>query len=221
MSRSTFTRRAVLATTLALLGGLVTACADAPGTAPATAETTLAPREVASRATLIGTVGDTTLHQFTYSPSAAQTERIGAHEIRFPAGAICDPSTSSYGPGTWDAPCTPLASAITFTVRTWTDAAGHPRVRFSPDVRFVPTQTVTLYLFDKATALDRKYQAFWCPTGSRTCVNESLADPSVRTQRDPGTFYLYGRIKHFSGYNVVVDRSGEETAPSDDTGFGT
>ena len=219
MTTLTLARRAA---TLALLGGLVTACADVSGTAPAAAapEAALAPREVANRATLVATRGDTTIHQFTYAPSAALAERIGAHEIRFPAGAVCDPTTAGYGPGTWDAPCTALTLPITFTVRTWTDAAGHPRVRFSPDVRFVPTQTVTLYLHDKATALDRKYQAFWCPTGSTTCVNEALRDPSVATQRDPGTFYLYGRIKHFSGYNVVVDRSGEETAPSDDSGFG-
>ena len=202
MSRSTFTRRAVLATTLTLLGGLVTACADAPGTAPVTAEATLAPREVTSRATLLGTAGDTTLHQFTYAPSTALTERIGAHEIRFPAGAVCDPATSGYGPGTWDAPCTPLAAPITFTVRTWTDAAGHPRVRFSPDVRFVPTQTVTLYLYDKATALDKKFQAFWCPTGSRICINESLADPTLKAWVDWEHNTVYRRVKHFSGYMI-------------------
>src|SRR5688572_16943931 len=110
---------------LALLGGLITACAEAPGTAPAGSAAAPAPREVANRATLVGTSGDTAVHTFVYAPSVALTERIGAHEIRFPAGAVCDPATSSYGPGTWDAPCTPLAAPITFTVRTWTDAAGH------------------------------------------------------------------------------------------------
>jgi hypothetical protein len=185
----------------ACLGLLLGACTDAI-TAPTAA---LAPDAAPSRAVATGTVGDTATYQFTYQPASASTERFGAHEVRFPAGAVCDPRVSTYGIGTWELPCTPLTTGITFSVRTWTDAAGHPRIRFSPDVRFVPSKAVTLYLYDKAAALDKKYQAVWCPTGSALCIDEAATDPSVATQRDPGTFYLYGRIKHFSGYNVVVD----------------
>lgn len=215
MSPSLLVRRAAIAAAV-----LLAACADAPTAARTDAGPALMPGESARRALLVGAAGDTTTYRFTYSPEAATRQRMGAHEIALPAGAVCDPATSSYGPGTWDSPCTPLASSITFTVRTWADASGRPRVRFSPDVRFVPTTTVMLYLHDKEAALDRRFQTFWCPTGSPTCVNEALRDPSVATQRDPGTFFLYGRIKHFSGYNVIVDRSGEE--PIDDgSGFGT
>jgi hypothetical protein len=214
MTTPSHPRAAALAALAALAAALLGACADAPTTpaAHAAPRAALLPATTpAQPATVVGTVGDTTVHQFTYQPAAALTARIAAHEVRFPAGAVCDPRTSSYGAGTWDAPCTPLATGLTFTVRTWTDADGHPRIRFSPDVRFVPSATVTLVLYDKAAALDKRFQTVWCPTNAASCVNEAVADPSVATQRDPGTFYLYGRIKHFSGYNVVVDRSGDGT----------
>jgi hypothetical protein len=105
-----------------------------------------------------------------------------------------------------------------FTARSWTDAAGRPHLTFSPDVRFVPGKTVTLRLKDKTAAITEGSTIVWCPTGQLTCVDEARTDPTLATFRDPNTFFVYRRLKHFSGYNVVVDRSGDgETL---DGGFG-
>ncbi|MGZ8376955.1 MAG: hypothetical protein ACXW0Z_06900, partial [Gemmatirosa sp.] len=60
----------------------------------------------------------------------------------------------------------------------------------------------------------------WCRSTGGACINESLRDASLRLQRDLSNTYVYGRIKHFSGYNVVVDRDGDGI-PDDDTGGDT
>jgi hypothetical protein len=143
---------------------------------------------------------------FSYGPNTSVTVRVGAHKIVLPANAVCEPATSGYGPGTWDLPCAPLARSLTFRVKAWTDAAGRPQIRFSPDVRFVPARAVALYLYDREAANDPAFRFAWCPSGAASCVDESRADASLVPQRDPASGYLFGRIKHFSGYTVVVDR---------------
>jgi hypothetical protein len=227
--------RRSLAALAALGAAAVTACADAP-LAPTGANASLAPTDAAranttsiststsgsgSTSTTVTSGGDTSRVTFSYGPNTSVTVRVGAHKIVLPTNAVCDPSTSGYGPTTWDKPCAALSKSITFQVKAWTDAAGHPRVRFSPDVRFVPTKTVTLYLYDRAAVADPAFRFMWCPTGATTCVDESRTDASLLPKRDATGGYLYGRIKHFSGYNVVVDRAGDGSEPSDDgAGFG-
>ena len=201
---ATVTRRVALAT-LAL--GPLAACADAPS-APQSA-----PTHAPSRAVSAGS--DTSRVSFSYGPNTSVTVRVGAHRIVLPTNAVCDPATSGYGPGTWDNQCAALAKYMTFTVKAWTDAQGHPRVRFSPDVRFVPAKTVSLYLYDRVAVADPAYRFVWCPTGATTCVDESKTDPTLVPRRDASGGFLWGRIKHFSGYNVVVDRSGGDGLSSD------
>jgi hypothetical protein len=192
---------------LGIVAGLQVACGDAPS-APRSAPAD-APRRAASP-------GSVTLVTFTYNPAAALDQSLGGgHKIELPAGAVCDPALSSYGAGTWDAPCTPLKAPIDFTVRTWTDAAGRPTAVFSPDVRFVPGTVVTLRLRDKDASIASGSAILWCPTGATTCVNEAAGDASLLTSRDPGDQFVFRRLKHFSGYTVVVDRSGDGS----DSGF--
>ena len=136
-----------------------------------------------------------------------------------PAGAVCNPTTSGYGPALWDAPCVPQLLPLQFTVRTWKDAAGRPRMQVSPDVRFVPGSNVVLKFKDDVAASSAKSVIVWCPTGALTCVDESLQDASMVTKASPNNGFVYRRLKHFSGYNVVVDRSGEEPTDSS-TAFG-
>jgi len=90
------------------------------------------------------------------------------------------------------------------------DAAGHPRIDFSPALRFVRTsqasKMVMLYMKDAKAAADPSYRILWCgPTGK--CIDESRTDASVGTRRDKRTGTVYRRIKHFSGYNIAVGRS--------------
>src|SRR5262245_16851757 len=54
-------------------------------------------------------------YSFTYDPSKGVTTKLSdkLHTISIPAYGICDPAVSSYGPGTWDQPCTALTTPIT------------------------------------------------------------------------------------------------------------
>ncbi|MGZ8414507.1 MAG: hypothetical protein ACXW05_17405, partial [Gemmatirosa sp.] len=82
--------------------------------------------------------------------------------------------------------------------------------------------SVTLYLYDRAAGADPAFRFMWCPTGATYCVDESRTDASLRPKRDAAGGFLFGRIKHFSGYNVVVDRDGDGIPDDEggDTGFG-
>ena len=204
--------RAATAAALVLLGGLTAACSDAPS-APS------APRAPsAARPSL--SASETTTRTVTYRSRESLDESLGSgHRLTMPAGAVCDPKTAGYGPGTWDSPCTALRGDITFTATLWTDAAGRPQVTFHPDVRFVPGKVVTLRLRDREASITAGSAIVWCPTGQATCVDESRTDASLTTFRDPNGMFVYRRLKHFSGYNVVVDRSGEGGG-DEGTGFG-
>jgi hypothetical protein len=205
-----------------LLSITAVACSDAPmAPSAATSAATLAPTSAPARA--VYTVGDTTIATFVYSPLAALSQGFaGGHQLTMPAGAVCDPLTAGYGVGTWDQGCLPLLTPIVFTARSWTDAAGRPHLTFSPDVRFVPGKTVTLRLKDRTASITEGSAIVWCPTGQAKCVDESLSDAALTTLRDPNGMFVYRRLKHFSGYNVVVDRSGDGEGGSDDgTGFGS
>ncbi|MDF1503864.1 hypothetical protein [Roseisolibacter sp. H3M3-2] len=196
---------------VALLGGLLVACGDAPSAPRGGPAPSAAPRQA------VWSVGDTTYTTFTYTPAAALEQGFAnAHKLSMPAGAVCDPQTSGYGPSLWDAACTPLAQPITFTAKSWTSAAGRPRITFSPDVRFVPGKVVTLRLKD-VQASDLGVGALvWCPQSGAACVDEGATDASLATYFSKNEMFVFRRLKHFSGYTVVVDRAGG----GEDNGFG-
>ena len=179
----------------------LTACGDAPN-ASAAGSTPAA----TVHASTISVAGDTTVQTFTVAPGWNDRYVIdGVHAVELEAGAVCDPATTAYGPAEWDAPCTPITRPLTFTAKSWTDAQGHPRVTFSPDVRFAPGTTNTITLKDKSAAAELAGARIrWCPTGSTVCVDEAAADPTLTTVRNTnGT--LSRRVKHFSGYTVTAD----------------
>lgn len=213
------TKLAIALVTAWATGGLV-ACADNSNslvTAPPTP--TVAPTIVTKPApasyfgSLGGTsllsrqmIGDTTVTQFTLTPwSPLSLYDIGnASKIFFPLGAtsVCDPATSGYGVGTWDTPCTPLSSSITITAKSWLDpVTGAVDTDFSPELRFVPAPIgVTLFLHDATPSPTDVID--YCSNG--VCVDDSKVDGSVITSSD-GSGFVYRVIKHFSGYNVVVN----------------
>lgn len=198
-----------------MLATVTSACSDAPTAARGER---LAPADAPSRTSY--TVGDTTVNVFDYNPTTSYDLSFGGgHRLTVPAGAVCDPETSGYGPALWDAPCVPLLRPVTFTVRSWRDAAGHPQITVSPDVRFLPTSIVTLRLKD-ATATAGNGVILWCPTGALTCVDESLTDLTMTTRSNPNSGFVYRRLKHFSGYTVVVDRYGDGEPTDDGTALG-
>jgi len=213
------TKLALALVTTWATGGLV-ACADNPAsvvTAPAaptvatTAVTLPAPAASfnlhSARIVSRQVVGDTTVTQFKLTPNSPITiYDIGNQsKILFPLGAssVCDPATSGYGVGLWDSACTPLASPITITAKSWINpATGAVNTDFSPEVRFVPGGFlgVTLFLHDAAPSVNNRIE--YCSDG--VCVDDSKVDGALITNHD-GSGFDYRVIKHFSGYNVVVD----------------
>jgi hypothetical protein len=146
---------------------------------------------------------------FTVSRDGGSFRLAGGHEISFQREAICDPLTSGYGPGTWDLPCDAARSSVTITATAWTDADGHARVDFAPDLRFASLRDggskVLLQLKDPL-ASDPAAAIFYCPTLGE-CYDESMVDVGVRSKRDSRRGSVYRYIKHFSGYNVSTGRA--------------
>ena len=152
---------------------------------------------------------------FTVGRNGGTYSLAGGHLITFQRDAICDPLTSGYGPGTWDLPCQATRLPITITATSWTDADGHPRVDFEPDLRFTSMRDggsrVLLQLRDKNGVNDPSASVFYCPTVG-TCYDEAPSDVGVRSKRDPKRGWVYRYIKHFSGYNVTAGRAVEASA---------
>lgn len=177
------------------LTGLTAGCRDAG----------LAPPESHASPSLDLSSGSVSV--FVYSPfSGAKTYSLtNSHKISFSARSVCDPVLSTYGTTEWNRPCVPALAPIVITALVSTDADGHPRVDFSPALRFVPGSEVVLYLKDKTAAADSASTINWCgPDGA--CVDESVGQPTLATKHDNGSGFVYRSIKHFSGYNVSAGR---------------
>lgn len=187
--------------TASVLGAvLLTACGD-------DTRSPMAPESARGSLTLgVGEVGTTV---FSVGRAGGRFALAGGHVITFGDDAICDPLTSGYGPTTWNLPCQPVSGAITITATSWTDADGHARVDFSPDLRFVPTaeapSRVRLQLRDRS-AYDPMARVLYCPTIGE-CFDEAISDASLESKRDTKGVWVYRYVKHFSGYNVSTGRA--------------
>ena len=159
------------------------------------------------------TAADSLSADFTVTPTGGMFV-LGKHAVYFPDHAICDPSTSSYGPGHWDEPCTPLDEPIQFHAEIRGDSANGAWIDFSPSVRFVPTddpaQSVWIMMRTTVQTDETNYQGLtllWTPNHAETAgVNEALEDPSLKTYVDVQRSIVFRRIKHFTGYLVTLDR---------------
>jgi hypothetical protein len=142
----------------------------------------------------------------------------GNHAVVFPAQSICDPATSSYGPGTWDQPCAPLQSTLKVHAevrridgQTWVD--------FRPSLRFVPSTNparwvwIVMYTPEAIGAASADLQNFnilWANQLGGSTVDEAPADSTLRTYVDTWMGISLRRIKHFSGYTIGAGPSGGE-----------
>lgn len=164
----------------------------------------------AARADLSPTAAESKITRFTVQPGHSTTQMIsGGHKLVIPADAICDLESSGYGARTWENPCRPSAVPVTITAISSIDSAGHPSVDFTPALRFTPddAKAVTLYMLDKATAQDMSLRIYYCKS-VRRCIDESIDDPEVATKTDLNSGFIYRRVKHFSGYNIVSGYGG-------------
>lgn len=164
---------------------------------------------------------DSASADFTVTPTGG-TFVLGAHAVHFPANSICDPVVSTYGPGEWDAPCTPLDRPIDIHAEMRRTADGQSWLDFTPSLRFVPSNDpnaavwVLLKLNSDATEANyRSHGIRWAPIflDNAGQVDESVQDPELRTYIDLQRDIVFRRIKHFSGY-VAGDGLTDAGAPA-------
>ncbi len=154
---------------------------------------------------------------FRYDPAEGLHQRLGNHVLVIPAGGVCDPATSGYGPELWDADCEPLSHSIIITATTLSDDEGHPYVDFEPALRFVPTKETNLYLHD-GPRTDAVLMAIDYCNADVVCVDEAANDSSLVTHRVGMSRFLVRRIKHFSGYTVAAGEPCSGTITDDPEG---
>ncbi|HEY4217023.1 MAG TPA: hypothetical protein VGM67_07795 [Gemmatimonadaceae bacterium] len=159
------------------------------------------------------TTTDTIKFNINIDPNHSTYFNLGeGNSLTFPRGSICDPDHTTYGVTEWDKPCAVAKHPVVEHVSAWLDAQGHPRVDFTPNVRFVPsvlpTQWVVITFGDFAASLDPWYNILYCANGSTACYDESKTDLSLATTRNPVTGVVTRRIKHFSGYLVGAGDDG-------------
>src|SRR3954464_1459283 len=58
------------------------------------------------------------------------SRRLGAFRPEYPANSVCDPATSSYGPGEWKNSCETITQPLTITAHVWSED-GRTHIDFS------------------------------------------------------------------------------------------
>lgn len=152
----------------------------------------------------------------TLDPRRTNTYSDGINAIRIPAGAICDPATSSYGPAHWDEPCVAATSPITLPV-TLSMVNRRIVIHFGKDLRFMPSAdperqvqlVVNAPAVKSSTEPLSAFNILWIPSDQDRYVDESVTDPSLATIVDRSQGRIIRRLKHFSGYYVHLGRSSE------------
>jgi hypothetical protein len=144
-----------------------------------------------------------------------------------PAKRVCDPATNSYGPETWDLPCTTLKAGQSITVNATYGFTSHGlSIDFSPAMRFNPSTEVRISTGVYAPVLTTfaSYFAaypstlhflgiYYAPGLDLAGKTDAAFDPSLITHVNLSTGLVWRRIKHFSGYNIA---SGLPCDPSPD-----
>jgi hypothetical protein len=132
---------------------------------------------------------------------------IGGFALDYPAGAVCDPKRSSYGPTEWKKACVVLTTSITVSAK-YTIKDGKTSVDLSPNMRFSPDKVVMLSL--QLRELRGQYLT--------DALKEQFALRSSGVEDDvlatffqvkgggKATGWVSRQVFHFSGYYV---RSGE------------
>jgi len=155
---------------------------------------------------------------FTVTSDGGTFQIGGLYALAFPANSICDPATSSYGPGTWDDPCTTLADdqSVTITATLAFTNSGLT-IDFSPALRFNPNTKVLIATNVYANAITSHADYFaanpsalhtlgiyYSPRLDAAAKTDAGFDRSLVTHVNLNTGIVWRRIKHFSGYNVFT-----------------
>jgi hypothetical protein len=166
---------------------------------------------------LVGGLPDSASVDFVVGPNGG-IFNAGNHAVAFPAQSVCDPATSSYGPGTWDDPCTPLQAPIRVHAEV-RRINGQTAVDFTPSLRFVPSNDparwVWLVLYTPSAVGSSDLTGFnilWEKALGAPAIDETPSDSSLRTYVDTWQGMSFRRIKHFTGYVTGDGRSCEPGA---------
>src|SRR5438105_1899364 len=135
---------------------------------------------------------------------------VGKFTIDYPANAVCDPATSTYGPDEWNNPCETLNEDITVTARLWVED-GRSHTDFSPDLRFDPAKDV--YMSTVVPELKGKEDndatraqfSIWYSRREgdvRYLINDADGDSRLASKFDNSNGKAWRKIQHFSGYFV-------------------
>ena len=189
---------------------VISACSETPTQVKAakTAVRMPAPTKTAFAIVSHQVAGDTAVSLITLDTEQEDSFLLpdGA-KITFPAHSVCDVATTSYGPGEWDNACAPQQTNVNITVRAWVDSAGHPRLDFSPRMRFNPAAGPVVISMVTTNPAGTSLGINYCPDGAAECVDESIADADLQTYFTAATGTYFRRVKHFSGYNIAAGRS--------------
>lgn len=217
--------RSFMRLTLTAAVALLAACSAADQAVAPAVKHTARPAGAPSLDVITNSVAPDSLSaDFTVTPSGGMFV-LGNNAVYFPANSICDPATSSYGPGHWEDACTPLDHAIDFHAEVRRDSvSGKSWVDFTPAVRFVPTtdpnQVVWMMMKPGVDLTADNYTAYgmqWMPDGTPDlAVNEALSDSDLKTYVDLDRDVVFRRVKHFSGY-IVFTAVGTDTGSLDTT----
>jgi hypothetical protein len=212
---------------LLLVGGIVVASSacSVDGISPTSSERSLAPGASPLLSSNSGPGSGSSAfadgsYTFNVNPTVDQVITLGGSRVVLPANSVCAIGVSGYGPTLWDNGCNPQRKSFTLKVTVAGSGTENAALDFQPSMRFNPTKTVTMDLFvpqlNAATGYD--WKIFYCPTpsgkpGARlgtnlmradpTCVDESLADPSLKITVDYQNHVLTRRLKHFSAYQAL------------------
>jgi hypothetical protein len=142
---------------------------------------------------------------------------LGGFLLHVPAGAVCDPSVTSYGPAFWDDTCTPITAPIRLQVEV-SQKNGRLWIDFKPNVRFAPSANpdnwVTLTTWrtrgELTSALHarnmRQYALLYAPEIGSTPIDEGRIDASMITVVRMRDGLIWRRLKHFSGFTISLGR---------------
>ena len=187
---------------LAACSGDVTAPSAAPLQAAQSTASSFTP-SAATRA-LVG-VSDGT-YEFTVDPRHDRALVLGENYLSLPANSICDLKHTSYGVTEWRKPCEPERKPVKITAVVRNASSDNPSIDFYPALRFNPATKVTLTMSLPQSSEDngRGMVINYC-NDLGVCIDESLADPSLRTYTDEDHGVVFREIRHFSGYLVSSD----------------
>jgi hypothetical protein len=147
---------------------------------------------------------------------------LGGFLLHVPAGAVCDPTSTQYGPAFWDDQCTPISAPIRLQVEV-TQKYGRQWIDFKPNLRFAPSSDpsnwVTLLTWRPRSELSssfsrrqmRQYALLYAPEIGATPLDEGTIDATMVTIIRMGDGLIWRRLKHFSGFTISLGRACDPT----------